>query len=508
MARSQAERAAVSILTERLTTAGGTAARVPRPRAAHHTTRREATRGMSWRAWRAQLLISDAVAVGVALAAGVKFRPTAVWPVQSQVNEGLVAAALGFAWLATIAAMGGYQPWVDRGSVEVKRVALSSLRMFGVVAIASYALRLQLPRGFPAVAFPLGTLLLVVGRVLAQQRLARCRRRGAMVSRLLLVGSRARVEHVAAQLRRDPDAGLVPVGFCLTDDTGDVVSEGTTPVVGLAGEVPRCARMVDAGVVLVAGGEGVGPELLRDISWGLERSGVALVVSPALVDVASPRLRLGMVAGTPLVQIQHPRFTGFGRLVKRLVDLLAACCGLVLLSPLLLLVAIAVKVTSSGPVIFRQTRVGLDGKEFTVFKFRTMFEDAEARLAGLQAHNENDGLLFKIRDDPRVTPLGRLLRRSSVDELPQLLNVALGSMSLVGPRPLAVDAGDFQGSVRRRLLVRPGITGLWQVSGRSDCAWSDAVRLDLYYVENWSLALDLQILARTVPVLLRRSGAY
>jgi lipopolysaccharide/colanic/teichoic acid biosynthesis glycosyltransferase len=194
--------------------------------------------------------------------------------------------------------------------------------------------------------------------------------------------------------------------------------------------------------------------------------------------------------------------------VKHLTERVIAVVALLVLAPLLITIGLAVRLTSPGPALFRQKRVGGDGGEFRVFKFRTMFRDAESRLAALRAQNESDGHLFKIKDDPRVTPIGAFLRRASLDELPQLLNVALGDMSLVGPRPLPVDQADFVGPERRRLLVRPGITGLWQVSGRSDLSWEDAVRLDLYYVENWSITLDLLILARTIRAVIRGSGAY
>ncbi len=214
------------------------------------------------------------------------------------------------------------------------------------------------------------------------------------------------------------------------------------------------------------------------------------------------------VEGLPLLYVEEPTLSGISWLFKTLIDRASAAIGLLLLSPLLLLIAAFIKLGDRGPVFFRQARVGREGKTFRVWKFRTMYSDAEERLAGLVDQNESDGLLFKIKGDPRVTRIGRYLRASSVDELPQLINVLVGQMSLVGPRPLPAEDGDFLGDVRRRLLVRPGITGLWQVSGRSDLSWDDAVRLDLYYVDNWSLTFDLTILWRTVGVVLRSKGAY
>ena len=206
--------------------------------------------------------------------------------------------------------------------------------------------------------------------------------------------------------------------------------------------------------------------------------------------------------------MDEPTFVGTTRVLKRILDLVASALGLVVLAVPLLLLGLAIRLTSKGPALFRQVRIGRDGQEFRVFKFRTMHLDAEERWGDLFVDNETDGLLFKLTDDPRITPLGRFLRRTSIDELPQLLNVLTGDMSLVGPRPLAVQDGDFVGDVRRRLLVRPGITGLWQVSGRRDTSWEDAVRFDLYYVENWSFTMDLMILLRTVLAVWRGEGAY
>ena len=234
-----------------------------------------------------------------------------------------------------------------------------------------------------------------------------------------------------------------------------------------------------------------------------------MVVAPALTDVAGPRIHITPVAGLPLLHVEEPEFTGVRRLFKSVSDRVLALLLYLLLSPLLVLIAIAVRVSSRGPALFRQERVGQDGQTFGLLKFRSMYVDAEARLAALQGSNEASGLLFKMRADPRVTPVGRWLRRYSLDELPQLWNVVRGDMALVGPRPpLPSEVAAYESHVRRRLLVRPGITGLWQVSGRSDLSWDDAVRLDLYYVENWSPALDAMILWKTLFAVVRGKGAY
>ncbi|MEP6463266.1 MAG: exopolysaccharide biosynthesis polyprenyl glycosylphosphotransferase, partial [Frankiaceae bacterium] len=234
------------------------------------------------------------------------------------------------------------------------------------------------------------------------------------------------------------------------------------------------------------------------------------LVAPAITDIAGPRISIRPVAGLPLLHVDHPEFTGARRIIKGGFDRVVALAAVVVLAPILLGIALAIRTTSPGPALFRQRRVGRKSEQFTIYKFRTMRTDAEAALPGLAAANEQtDGVLFKMRKDPRITRLGAVLRRYSVDELPQLLNVLRGQMSLVGPRPpLPAEVAQYTDDVYRRLLVKPGLTGLWQVSGRSDLPWEEAVRLDLDYVENWSLPLDLAILWRTGAAVLASRGAY
>jgi exopolysaccharide biosynthesis polyprenyl glycosylphosphotransferase len=248
---------------------------------------------------------------------------------------------------------------------------------------------------------------------------------------------------------------------------------------------------------------------LRDLAWALEKTSTDLCVAPALLDVAGPRTTIRPIAGLPLLHVDHPEFTGARWLIKSVFDRAAAITALVLLFPVLAVLALAIKLGGRGPVLFRQTRVGKNGEAFSLYKFRTMIVDAEQRKAQLIALNESDGVLFKMRKDPRVTRVGAFLRRYSLDELPQLINVLIGNMSLVGPRPaLPAEAILYADHVRRRLAVRPGITGLWQVNGRSDLPWDEAVRLDVRYVENWSFVLDLQILWKTWSAVISGAGAY
>jgi exopolysaccharide biosynthesis polyprenyl glycosylphosphotransferase len=281
------------------------------------------------------------------------------------------------------------------------------------------------------------------------------------------------------------------------------------PVAGSLAEVADVVRRLDADTVAVTSASETAATYLRQLTWQLEGSGVEVLVSPGLIEVAGPRLHIRPFVGLPLLSVEEPEFSGWRRLVKGTIDRMIAAVLVVAAAPVLLGIALAVRLSGPGPVLYRQQRVGLGGQLYTMYKFRSMVIDAEARLAALQAANEGDGLLFKIRHDPRVTPVGRWLRRFSLDELPQLFNVLGGTMSLVGPRPpLPTEVERYDSSVRRRLLVRPGLTGLWQISGRSDLSWDDSVRLDLRYVENWSLALDVLIMWKTASAVFGSRGAY
>jgi exopolysaccharide biosynthesis polyprenyl glycosylphosphotransferase len=273
-------------------------------------------------------------------------------------------------------------------------------------------------------------------------------------------------------------------------------------------DVMSLVRELGADTIAVCGSASSEPGELRRLAWQLEGTGIDLIVAPQLTDIAGPRVHIRPVEGLPLLHVEEPKLSGVAWLFKNLMDRIFAMLLLFVVAPLLGVISLLIWLSDRSSAFFTQVRVGREGKTFKVIKFRTMYVDAEDRLANLVDQNESDGLFFKIRDDPRITPVGRFLRKTSLDELPQLFNVLKGEMSLVGPRPLPADDGDFLGDVRRRLLVRPGMTGLWQVSGRSELSWDDAVRLDLYYVDNWSLAFDLVILWRTVGVVFGRKGAY
>jgi exopolysaccharide biosynthesis polyprenyl glycosylphosphotransferase len=358
---------------------------------------------------------------------------------------------------------------------------------------------------------PLATVLTLAFRHLARQVVYHYRSSGELCHRVLVVGNRQQVVELIRQVRREPRAGLVVVGACVTGTT-ETLTIGTDviPVMGGLSDVVAAIQTLEIDTVAVAASPGVTAGTLRRLSWEIEGSGVDLVVAPQLTDIAGPRIHIRPVAGLPLLYVEEPQLTGARRILKGLFDRVMAALLVLAFSPLLIAITVVIRTMSHGPAFFTQTRVGRNGEEFTVFKFRTMRVDAEQILDSLKAHNQNaDGLLFKMKSDPRVTAEGKWLRRYSLDELPQLFNVLRGEMSLVGPRPpLPTEAARYGEDVRRRLLVKPGITGLWQISGRSDLDWDETVRLDLYYVENWSIPFDFLILWRTLFAVLEGKGAY
>nr|WP_199510514.1 sugar transferase [Nucisporomicrobium flavum] len=419
----------------------------------------------------------------------------------------LLSALLPVALLAVLVVSRAYERrFLFVGTDEYQRVLRGGVGLIASAAVVSYALELDLARSYVLAALPTAIGTAVVLRFAMRKRLHIERARGESLRRVLVVGHELSVIGITRQLRRERYHGLEVVGACLPPDHDGVVD---LPVYGTFDDVANAVDAADADTVVVLSCPELDGVALRRLAWRLERDEVDLIVASALIDVAGARTTIRPFDGLPMLHVEHPRLHGGARVVKDLFDRLGALILLVVFGPVLLTVALCVRLTSRGPVLFRQVRVGRDGSEFRIFKFRSMYVDAEARLAELKHLNEHDGVLFKIRDDPRVTPVGRWLRRLSLDELPQLLNVVLGQMSLVGPRPpLPSEVAAYADDVRRRLAVKPGMTGLWQVSGRSDLPWEEAVRLDLRYVENWSLSLDLVILLRTMTAVLRSSGAY
>ncbi|GIG57872.1 polyprenyl glycosylphosphotransferase [Longispora fulva] len=419
-------------------------------------------------------------------------------------------AILPFGWVLVLWGHGAYdRRYLGVGSDESKRVLRAFWTAVAVVSFTVMSTKTDASRMSVGAVLILALLLLLISRGLVRRVLYTLRKRGRCVQRMLLVGALPETLEVHTVVTRNPEAGLSPVGLYLTEGYGAARGVETPVPVYANRDLVELVRELGADTIAVCGSAGSDSADLRRLAWQLEGTGIDLVVAPQLTDIAGPRVHIRPVEGLPLLHVEEPTLSGVGWVAKNLMDRIAAFLGLLILSPLFGFIALCIKIKEpSGPVFFRQRRLGHQSRMFGMWKFRTMYVDAENRLATLVDQNETDGLLFKIKDDPRVTPVGRWLRKTSMDELPQLINILVGEMSLVGPRPLPAEDGDFLGDVRRRLLVRPGLTGLWQVSGRSDMSWDDAVRLDLYYVDNWSLLLDLRTLWRTIGVVLARRGAY
>jgi exopolysaccharide biosynthesis polyprenyl glycosylphosphotransferase len=427
----------------------------------------------------------------------------------------VLTGSLPVLFVVTLVLCRAYQPrFVGVGWEEFHRVLRAGFVLTATVAIAAYATKTEVARGYVVMALPLGTFLALVARYRLRKWLHKRRWKGDCMRRVVAVGHRTSVADLIRLLREKRYHGMDIVGVCLPPALAageDAVSEVEgVPVLGDFGEAASVVQRSGADSVAVLACPEMDGVALRRLAWQIERDDVELVVAPALMDVTGPRISIRPVAGLPLLHVEHPELDGSRKVLKGLFDRVAALGGLVALSPLLLVVAFLIKVTSAGPVMFRQTRVGRDGREFTVLKFRTMVQDAEARKRDLKDYNEHPGgVLFKMKSDPRITAVGRRLRRYSLDELPQLFNVVRGEMSLVGPRPpLPEEVAQYGGDVYRRLAVKPGMTGLWQVNGRSDLTWEESVRLDLRYVDNWTLALDLQIMWKTWSAVFKGSGAY
>jgi exopolysaccharide biosynthesis polyprenyl glycosylphosphotransferase len=436
--------------------------------------------------------------------------PLGVVPVIAQATPWLIGG-----WFVALVAQGGYSARnFAAGPDEYRAVAIASLVTAGVVAMTCYLLQLPLSRGFLVLSFFIGIPLLLLERWGLRKIVHRMRMRGRLLHRVIAVGGPSGIGEVVDSLRRAQYVGYQVVGACVPDGLSVEDDRFPVPVLGTVADTRRLCDEYGADTVLVArGGYGTSHELRR-IAWALEGSSIELVVVPSLTDVAGPRIHMRPVAGLPLLHLEQPQAGAAGGLSKRLFDLVFSALALVVLSPLLLVVAVLVKVHDGGPIFFRQSRVGREGKTFGMLKFRSMVVDAEERLADVLDLNESDGVLFKIKDDPRITPLGRWMRRFSVDEVPQLVNVLRGEMSLVGPRP---ERPGFVEEFTRQIpfyaerhCVKPGITGWAQVNYPYGASLDDArnkLAYDLYYVKNRGMFLDLIVVLQTVRVILLADGA-
>ena len=401
---------------------------------------------------------------------------------------------------------------------EFRRVILASaVSVLLLLALSSWTAPPLVGLGI-LLAWSSSLVLTLASRKFWRWLVARARVGGRLVARTLVIGTNGEVERLAHAMR-DPEWGYRFVGCVATGDevmssiglNGSSNGNGhhtSHPILGHLGDLEDLVRETDAQCIFVAS-TAVTPKEMTYISRTARRTSAQLCVSANMTDTLASRLSPHPVGNVMALAVKPVRLTGAQAALKRTFDLLLSSLALIVASPALALIALAIKVGSRGPVFFRQLRAGRDRKPFEVLKFRTMVPGAETMIDSLREYNEVDGPIFKIREDPRVTRVGKWLRRFSLDEVPQLVNVIKGEMSLVGPRPLPVEeVVDFEDWHQGRFEVPPGITGLWQVNGRSDVSFDELIRLDLFYIENWSLAFDLFIVLKTIPALVSRKGAY
>ncbi|WP_216917808.1 sugar transferase [Nocardia noduli] len=462
-------------------------------------------------------VIVAAVILAQVIRFGGPVAPPLAWTLPYEVGYTVVSVVLAVSWMGFLVACNTRSPQViGSGTEEYRRLVSATLRLFGVLAIISLIFQIEFARGYLAIALPLGLLGLMFSRLAWRLRIrARRRTRGDYLTSVLVVGPPEAAQAMATAFSRDLATGYKVVGVCVPDGIpgsagfGLHATDRTVSVVGDDRSVVDAVRRSGADTVAVTATDYLGPVELRRMAWELDPLGVELVVAPGVVDISGARLTNRLVAGMPMLHIAKPRYDRAKSTGKAVFDLGFSAAVLLAILPVLLVIAVAVKATSAGPVFYLSERIGRGGTPFRMIKFRSMYIGADRDVVDLIEHNGGNPVFFKLKQDPRVTPVGRFLRKFSLDELPQFLNVLRGEMSVVGPRPqVQREVDSYDGEMRRRLLVKPGVTGLWQVSGRSDLSVEDAVRLDLSYVENWSMVLDLLLIAKTIGAVARGEGAY
>jgi len=463
-----------------------------------------AARGDIMAPFRIRLFVSDLVTVSVAMAVGLLVSSRASqWAIDPTLAIYGTPVAIGLIWLLFLAMRGTYdQRIVGLGTEEIRRVVGATLYVFAVVAGLSYLVRADISRAYAFVSLPLGLVLITAMRFYWRGWLYRRRGNGEFVFRTVVVGAASARTELAARLQRDSYTGYEVVGE-FDEPTVEQLADDSW-LAGLL-EVLDSSR---AGAVALAPSSEISGETIKQLAWLIEARGIDLLVAPAIMDVTGPRLTVRPAAGLPLLHLDEASLSRPQRISKRALDLVGSVFLIALFSPALLVVGLIVRFSSAGPVIYRQSRIGRGGEAFTMLKFRTMKADSESMLEELRTEHGIVTPMFKLDQDPRITRVGRFLRRWSLDELPQLFNVLGGSMSLVGPRPHPLDdVNRYELAAYRRLALKPGMTGLWQVEGRSDLEWAEALQLDIYYVETWSLAGDLVLLTRTLRAVVRGRGA-
>lgn len=461
-------------------------------------------------AWRPKLLLIGADATALMLSAALTVVLFGWWdPDATQSGSQLWWSALATlpVWLGIFANQRLYNTrFIGRRIDEFRRIINSCILGTLAASIVANLANVLLRRSSLVVLAVTTCVLVTVEREIARRVFLRLRSKGRMVRYVVIAGANPEGRDIAAMLQAESWLGYQVIGF-VDDNAPPRDPVPGVPLLGGVGDLQGVLREYPNASVIVAA-SAVESAVTNRLARDLLDQGVHVELSSTLRDISSQRLTVRPLGRFPVVYVEPVTRGGWRAVAKRTFDMSAAAVGLVLTAPIAVAVAVAVKVDSRGPVMFSQVRVGQDSKPFPVLKFRTMVVDAEARLADLLTQNEADGPLFKMVDDPRTTKVGRFLRKTSIDELPQLWNVLRGDMSLVGPRPaLPHETEEWDPLLAQRLRVKPGITGMWQVSGRSDTSFEDYTRLDLYYVDNWSLATDLAILAKTVPVVLFRQGA-
>lgn len=418
-------------------------------------------------------------------------------------------AVLGVLWMTALS-VSRSRDWRHIGAdvTEYRRVLVATCASFGLLFTALVAFDLAVPREHLLWSLPIGASAVLAGRWLWRRVLHAQWRRGRWTHRAVVVGHPAKVRHVVSAVQGSKSVTGTSV-TAIHEVRGDHAVDDVETRERVVAQVVDVVTRGAADLVLLTETDLFSAQGVRELGWALDALDVNLVVVPSITETAGSRITSNMVAGVPLLHVAYPRLTGTARLTKRTFDILFSALALLMLAPLLITLALWVRWDSPGPALFRQERVGINHSRFSMLKFRSMVVDAEDRLATLRAQSEGNAVLFKMHRDPRVTRIGAVLRRLSLDELPQFYNVLRGEMSVVGPRPpLPHEVDAYDDHTHRRLLVKPGITGLWQVTGRSDLSWQESVRLDLYYVENWTLLGDIQIVARTARAVFGGAGAY
>jgi exopolysaccharide biosynthesis polyprenyl glycosylphosphotransferase len=467
-----------------------------------------------------RVLLTDAlvVAIAVAIAHVLRYNIMPVPPeVLAQLRPGvwLVSTTTFVGWMIALAVFRTRDPKTfDSGSGQYQAVARSTFTLFGWMAITALLFKWDVSRGFLAVSFAVGTTLLFLERRAWRRWVLRRRGKGDFLARVLVIGGVRSAKTMTLRFSSDALSGLRVVGVWVPDriaapDERFHANDLSVPVLGTESDLGQALDVDSVDTVVVTDTEHLGHDGMRELAWALEDRDVNLLVAPNVVDVAGPRVHLQAHGNMPLIYLSGPSYSRARTLRRAMFDRTFAFMVLMVSSPVLLVAAVAIRATSRGPIFYRSERIGTHGAPFQMLKLRTMVHGADQMREELEHHNDAAGPLFKVRDDPRVTRIGRILRRYSIDELPQFVNVLRGDMSVVGPRPpLRAEVDAYSDHMRRRLLVKQGVTGLWQVSGRSDLSWEDSIRLDLDYVENWTMLRDIQIIVRTARAVLASRGAY